>query len=390
MYSSSIPFSNPELLYALNHAPRVMHRMELLQFFSDRMPAIFVAGSHGKSTTTGLLGHIFLNAGRDPDIVLGAKADYLGGKNFRVGNGSLLVCEVDESDGSFVGLGGETVVITNIDFEHPDYYRNVKELTASYRAFIERNARLKNLFLCAHDKNSMALHSAMRPLRRRSYAVYRYGFTQDSDVSISKTLPPCYSFKGKKYGALRPLLLGAHNTLNIGAAVGVALRYRIPWPVIAHSVNTFAGVRRRLEQRLSHNNILILDDYGHHPREIQATIEAIRQRKPKRLLCVFQPHRYSRFGYLWNDFLRAFGEADKVFVTDVYSAGEKKIPGVDSQRFVRHMKRRGIDYAYYLRYNTLPSMLVKHLCPGDTVAMFGAGDIIEASARLSELVRRTT
>jgi len=359
----------------------------MLSLLCEGKRCIFVTGSHGKSTTTGLIGNIFLNAGCDVNIILGAKADYLGGSNFRVGKEPLVICEIDESDGSFVGLQGETVVITNIDFEHPDYYRNRDELIASYASFVSKNRRLRDLFVCGHDENTRTL---LRILRAQPhYKVYHYGYRDTCAVKIAGKKAPSYFFKGKRYGPAALCLSGEHNIRNSAAAVGVALRYKIPWRVIEDTLRSFSGVQRRLQTRLCRNGITILDDYAHHPREVKATLQAIAQRGPKRIVCVFQPHRYTRFGCFWEDFISALRKADRIFVTDVYAAGERPIPGIDSRAFIKSMHCRGIDSARYVRYNTLPSTLAKKIRPGDTVAFFGAGDIIEASARLSKLLQNT-
>ena len=333
--SSAIAADNPEVLAAREQNIPVVPRAEMLaELMRLKKYGIAIAGSHGKTSTTSMVSWIMAEAGLDPTIVVGGKVDCLGG-NAKLGEGEFLVAEADESDGSFLKLSPVIEVITNIDFEHPDYYADIDQVKAAFVEFIDKVPFYGAAIICLDDEHIAEI------LPEISKRVITYGLTRQSDVygenidfSSGRSSFEAYR-SGELLGTVQLLQPGLHNVYNALAAISVGLELEIEFAKIASALASFAGVQRRLQLKGEAAGITVVDDYGHHPTEIRATLSAVKQAWPeKRLVVLFQPHRYSRTKGLFSEFLTCFHQADFLVMTDIYAASEKPIEGVDSVRLL--------------------------------------------------------
>jgi UDP-N-acetylmuramate--alanine ligase len=303
--------------------------------------------------------------------------------NCRNGKSSFLVAEVDESDGVFAEMCPAMAVVTNIDLEHLDFYRDMDDIRSHFRQFIEHSAQGMGAVVCADCP------AAMDVARSTSAPVIAYGIRR-GDLTASKALfTPSGShfevqWQGRRLGEFWTPLLGKHNVRNVLAAIGVGLKLDIPTGTMALSIAKNHGVDRRLAHRATVNGVAIWDDYGHHPTEIRATLNALRPTVKQRLIMVFQPHRYTRTSFLYRQFGRAIAKADHVIVTSIYAASEKPIEGVDSRLIVEEARKHCRGPAELIsEKDFVPDYLARIVQPGDTVLFQGAGDIYQLSKRLT-------
>lgn len=378
--SSAIRADNPEITEAKKRGIVIIHRSEMLAEIMRLRYGIAVSGTHGKTTTTSLVSHLLADAGLKPTSVIGGKYFNIN-SNANFGTGRYLVCEADESDGSFLRLSPVIAVVTNIDNDHLDHYKTEKALSDAFVEFVNSVPFYGSAFLCFED----AAVRAIAPRINKRY--YRYGFDKSFDVAASKIRRSgngcefSVTLFGKNIGDFRIPLFGDHNVLNTLAAIGVAASLKVKPDRIRRSLMGFAGVGRRLN--LVHDGaIRVFDDYGHHPTEIKATLAALKQAVNGRLVVAFQPHRYSRTKALYREFGRAFGKADTVIITDVYAAGERPMPGVNGKLIYKELVKNGVDVIFAPREHIVDRMR-ETAKEGDTLLTLGAGDIYKAGERFA-------
>jgi len=385
--SSAVTFANPEVLRAREMKVPVIPRAEMLAELMRMKYGVAVAGSHGKTTTTSLVAAVLREAGRDPTMVVGGKLRTLG-TNARLGQGEFLVAEADESDGTFLLLSPIVAVVTNIDREHLDYYGDMDRLREAYLQFVHRVPFYGLAVLCLDNVNVRAL---VPKIHKRFVT---YGTSPDADwqardlrVTGLETVFEVWR-DGRHLGPVRLRMPGRHHALNAVAALAVAEDLEIPFSVAAHALEDFGGIHRRFEVKGEEHDILVVDDYGHHPEEIRATLRAAREGFPRRLVVVFQPHRYTRTQDLFNEFLEAFDDADVVLMTDIYSAGEQRIEGVSAEALYQALRRRGhLDVRYVPARDQVAEALLEVIRPGDLVLTLGAGDVTRTGDELLGLMR---
>ncbi|MFN8010189.1 MAG: UDP-N-acetylmuramate--L-alanine ligase [Holophagaceae bacterium] len=377
--SSAVKADNPEVVAA--HAAKipVIPRGEMLSELMRMKQGIAVAGSHGKTTTTSMVAQVLSGAGLDPTIVIGGKLNILG-SNAKLGSGQLLVAEADESDGSFLLLNPTLAVITNIDREHLDHYRDLDEITDAFQAFANKVPFYGAVFLCLDDPHA----SALRP--RINRRVVPYGTNPQAEIRARDIRQEGFrtsfavSAEDRDLGPFSLGVPGHHMVLNALAAIGVALELNVPVDAVRESLEAFTGAERRFTKKGEKDGVLVVDDYGHHPTEIAATLRAARKGFPeRRLVAAFQPHRYTRTQALMEEFGRAFFEADVVFLTDIYAASEAPIPGVTGEALAEGLRRHGQrDVRFVADVEALPRNLKEATRPGDLLITFGAGSITHA------------
>ena len=384
--SSAVRGDNPEVLAA--HAAKipVIPRGEMLAELMRMKYGIAVAGSHGKTTTTSMIAQVLSQGGIDPTIVVGGKLGAIG-SNAKLGKGPFLVAEADESDGSFLMLSPTIAVITNIDREHLDHYKDLDEIKEAFVTFGNKIPFYGSVFACMDCPNV----AAVRPRLKRQ--VRTYGTNPQVDLRAYDIQPEGFRthFKvrafGQELGAFSLGVPGHHMVLNALAAIGVALEMGVEREIIHASLASFTGADRRFSRRGERNGVTVIDDYGHHPTEIAATLEAARKGFPeRRIIAAFQPHRYTRTQALLEEFGQAFFNADVVAVTDIYAASEPPIPGLTGRTLVDNILSHGQREAHYCpKVEDLPPFLNGLVHPGDLLITFGAGSITQVGPRFLEL-----
>ena len=377
VFSSAVKGDNPEIVEARERSIPVIPRAEMLAELMRLKYGIAVAGSHGKTTTTSMIASILTKGGFDPTVVIGGRLNIWGGSNARLGRSDFLVAEADESDGSFLALSPSIAVVSNIDHEHIDFYRSMNNLRKTFIDFINKIPFYGRAILCVDDKEVQGLI----PKLTKSYLTY--GLNPQSDIrasGISKEgLNTTFDviFKSRLAGNVTISIPGEHNILNALAAVGVGLELDIDFKYIMEGLKNPGGLKRRFEIKDERGGILFLDDYGHHPTEIIATISAAKECWPdRRLVVVFQPHRFTRTRDLYDKFVISFNQADLLLITPLYGAGEEPIEGVDSRilhQGIRDHGHRAVTYCDSTE-DTI-SELLDQIQPGDIVLTLGAGDI---------------
>lgn len=380
--SSAVAASNPEVVIAKAKQVPVIPRAEMLAELMRLKFGVAIAGAHGKTTTTSMVANVLAQGGLDPTMVIGGKVNALG-SHARLGRGDLLVAEADESDGSFLRLSPTIVAVTNLDREHLDYYGSMERINESFLEFINKIPFYGLAVLCADDKRL----SALFPRIVKRYQTYgfqeREGVVPDfraTDVSLKQWGAEFRAhFGGKNLGPFRLTVPGIHNVSNALAAIAIGVELDIPVDLIRKGLAAFTGVERRFHRRGEVANIMVVDDYGHHPTEVKATLAAAKQGWARRLVVLFQPHRYSRTRECLEDFAHAFDQADVLFLTEIYPAGEQPIPGVSGAKLAEVIKAAGHPSVTFIeRKETMPDQVLPHLKPGDLVLTLGAGDIWKA------------
>ena len=385
--STAVKYSNPEVLEARRRHIPVIPRAEMLAELMRMKYGVAVAGSHGKTTTTSMIAAVLSTAGLDPTMVIGGRVHMLG-TNAKMGQGAILVAEADESDGSFLLLSPTIAVVTNIDREHMDFHQTMERLNESFLDFINKIPFYGLAVLCLDNAHVRAL----LPKVRKRFATY--GLSSDADFSAQdlQMKPTGVEYTvlhhAKPVGKLRLHLPGRHSATNALAAVAVGHELEIPFSRVAEALDGFTGIHRRFEIKGEPRGITIIDDYGHHPAEIQATIEAIHDSWKRPLIVIFQPHRFSRTQDLFDDFLTAFDGADRLVLTEIYAAGEDPIEGVTSEALYQGIKRRGhMEVDFIPDKGQIVKQLVGKLNPGDIVLTLGAGDVYKVGEALVEALK---
>jgi len=390
VYSSAVARDNPELQAARQRGIPVIPRAEMLAELMRVKYGIAIAGTHGKTTTTSMVAAVLAEAGFDPTIVVGGRVTALGA-NARLGQGEFLVAEADESDGSFLKLTPTIAVVTTIDAEHLDYYRDLAAIREAFLSFVNKVPFYGAAVLCADQPDIQAL------VPRVDKRVITYGLGGPADLMAAAlrlsglTARFEVLHRGESLGELALQVPGAHNVANALAATAVGLDLEVAFPVIQRALAGFTGVQRRFQVKGEAQGVLVVDDYGHHPAEIQATLAAARGGFDRRLVVVFQPHRYTRTLHLHAEFLGAFDGADVLLITDIYPAGEPPIPGVHARTLAEGIAARSTREVRYVGdRGELVELLLDIVRPGDLVLVMGAGDIgVVADQVLARLARDT-
>jgi UDP-N-acetylmuramate--alanine ligase len=386
--SSAVRSDNPEVIEARRLGLPVIHRGELLAELMRQKFGIAVAGSHGKTTTTSMVAAMLSHANLDPTFVIGGRVGMTGGANARLGRSDYLVVESDESDGSFLKLAPIIAVVTNIDREHLDHYAGIEEIRRAFAEFIEKVPFYGVAILCLDDEN---IQQILPTVNRRTIT---YGVSAQAHLRITSSSAGHMAsefhlqFRDRDLGCFRLRVPGAHNVLNATAAVAVGLELEIPVDTIREALAEFSGVERRFQVRGSERGITIVDDYGHHPTEIRATLASARACRFKGVHVLFQPHRYTRTQALMEDFARAFHQADTVHVADIYAASEAPIAGVTSEALVEKLRafgHRGARYAGPLESGI--ASVIAAASPGDAIMTLGAGSVSQAADQILAQLR---
>jgi UDP-N-acetylmuramate--alanine ligase len=385
--SSAVAADNPEIVEAHRLKITVIPRAEMLAELMRLKYGIAVAGAHGKTTTTSMVAAVLATAGLDPTFVVGGRVNHIG-SNAGIGEGDYIVVEADESDRSFLLLAPVVAVITTIDREHLDQYRALDEIQDAFVQFANRVPFYGSVVLCLDEPHVQAI------LPRVKRPLITYGVSNQADLVISDVkldgLASEFrlSYAGEDLGMFRlPAPPGIHNVRNAAAAAAVGLALNVPAELIREGLAKFSGVGRRFEVRGKFSGVTLIDDYGHHPAEIRATLEAARGCGFKRLLVLFQPHRYSRTQHLWDDFRLAFNHADMLVITDIYAAGEPPVEGITSERLAEAIREAGHKNVVY---SSTMQEGIEHLLrearAGDAVLAVGAGSVGRVLDQLAVLL----
>ncbi len=380
--SSAVRPDNPEVVEAHRRMIPVIPRAEMLAELMRMKYAVAVAGAHGKTTTTSMVAALLSDAGLDPTVVVGGRLHSLG-TNARLGQGEFLVAEADESDGSFLRLVPTVAVITNIDREHMDHYGSEEALEQAFVDFANKVPFYGAVVACLDDARVQAV---LPRIRKRTIT---YGFSPHADVWAAevRTEGPGSRFRvvwnGRDVGEVRLGIPGLHNALNGLAALAVAFELEVEPARACAALSRFQGVERRSQVLGEAGGVLVVDDYAHHPTEIQAVLRSLREAYGRRIVAVFQPHRYTRTQDLFDRFAVAFYDASVLAVTGIYPAGEPEIPGVTSEALVESLRVHGHRNALHVpRLEDVPEVVARLARPGDLVVTLGAGSIGQVGPRI--------
>lgn len=387
VYSSAVDMQNPEILEATEHQIPIIPRAEMLSELMRMKYGIAIAGTHGKTTTTSMIGAVLAEGGIDPTIVTGGKLNSIG-TNAKLGSGEFLVAEADESDGSFLKLSPVISVVTNIDKEHMEHYGDMETVKAAYVEFMNKVPFFGCNIICIDHPTIQGL----LPLIKRR--VITYGLSSQADVYAEDI-----KGEGQKtsftlwigetnLGRVTINMPGTHNVYNSLASIAVARELEIGIDDIKKGLDEFSGVERRFQVKGVSGGVMVIDDYGHHPVEIKAVLSAAKDGWKRRIVAVFQPHRYSRTQDLFDEFTSAFNDSDKLILTDIYPAGESKIKGVSGKKLYEAIKKHGHkDISYVSDLDKVGQYLVENTVDGDIVITLGAGNIKVAGEEFLNLMK---
>lgn len=382
--SSAVKENNPETMAAKCKKIPAIPRAEMLSELMRLKYGIAVAGSHGKTTTTSMISSVLSFGGFDPTIVVGGRVKTMG-TNAHLGKGSFMVAEADESDGSFLMLSPVIAVITNIDKEHLDHYENMANLEKAFGDFLNKIPFYGLAVLCVDCPRVKSLISGFKK------RFITYGFCSEAELRAEDIRVSGFEtafrllFRGSPLGDVKLNVFGRHNAENALAAFAVGMELGMSFEQIKDGIYEFRGIERRLQLKGDGSGILVVDDYGHHPVEIQATLRALRESFDRRLVVIFQPHRYTRTRLLFDDFLSAFGDADVLFILDIYSAGETPIPGLTSENLAEAIKDSGRSDVFYLKdTDDKIHRVLEVVKPGDIVLTLGAGNVWKLGEKIAE------
>ena len=386
VYSSAVPHDNPEVWEARERYVPVIPRAEMLSELMRLKYGIAVAGAHGKTTTTSMIASILMSGNLDPTVVIGGRLDIWGGSNAKLGQGEFLVAESDESDGSFMLLSPTIGVVTNIDHEHLDHYGDMEALRNAFIEFINKIPFYGLAVLCLDNQEIQGII----PHLKKRYVTY--GMSSQADLRAKdvrrSALQTAFEavYENRSLGDVVVGMPGTHNVLNALGAIAVGLELDIPMEDIRKGLKDLGGLGRRFQIKGEKEGVLVLDDYGHHPTEISATLATARECWPeRRLVVVFQPHRYTRTHALYDRFVLCFNHADVLLVAPLYSAGEPFMEGVDAAWLCQGIKEHGHKEVILGRDQTeVLETLIDLVRPGDVVVTLGAGDIHYVGDRLLE------
>ncbi|MFN7928360.1 MAG: UDP-N-acetylmuramate--L-alanine ligase [Blastocatellia bacterium] len=378
--STAVRADNPEVVEAVRKQIPVIPRAEMLAELMRLKYGIAIAGSHGKTTTTSMTAYVLTQGGLDPTVVVGGRLNAWG-SNAKLGHGDFILVEADESDKSFLKLDPTIAVVTNIDREHLDFYKDLDEIQAHFVQFVNKVPFYGAVIICLDDPNVQAI------IPRITRRLITYGMTAQADISASQVevrhdrFGSAFNvkYRGQDLGRVQLNVPGMHNVSNALAAIAVGLDLELSFEIIASALETFRGAERRFQVKGERaDNILVVDDYGHHPTEIRATLAAAKS-SGRRLIVLFQPHRYSRTAALREDFARSFYDADVVLLTDIYAASEEPIPGVTAQALAEDIERFGHRNVRYIGSVEQGAQAIADVAqPNDLVLTLGAGSVWKA------------
>ena len=383
VYSSSITHDNPEFLEAQERNLLIAQRAEMLAALFNRKDGIAVSGTHGKTTTTSLLSVMLEKCGLDPTAIIGGEIDLFNG-NAKLGNGRYFVAEADESDASFLHLNPFCSVITNVELEHLDYYKTLDDVLSSYAAFAHNTKPGGAVYYYEADSN------AKKALARYAGRKESFGFSAPADIyPVDMTMSEFSTsfgcvYKGKQLGRVELQIPGRHNVLNALACLLVGLNLGLGFNEAAAAIKDFNGTKRRFHLRANVGGIMLIDDYAHHPTEIRAVLDACRNWKDRRVIAIFQPHRYTRTLFLADDFGRCFAGVDKLILTDIYAASEAPIEGVSVRNIYDRVKNNGLEDVVMMKKNDIADYVMDIKKAGDMIVVLGAGDIKNVADELSD------
>jgi UDP-N-acetylmuramate--alanine ligase len=383
--STAVRKENPEVLAARTKKIPVIPRAEMLAELMRLKYGVAIAGSHGKTTTTSLAAHLLAHAGMDPTAVVGGKMNTFG-SNAKLGKGDYMVVEADESDGSFLRIPPTIAVVTNIDPEHLDYWKTPEALRQGFVDFVNRVPFYGISILCIDHPT---VQSLIPDLEKRFVT---YGESHQADYRAEKIEVSGHAVRFDVYRRQEPLgrfevqMVGRHNALNSLAVVALADEMGIPMAVAREALASFQGVQRRFTVKGEKNGVTVVDDYGHHPAEVKATLLGAREAFHRRVVCVFQPHRYTRTRDLFQEFATAFNDADVLLLSDIYAASEEPIPGVTPEALVEAIRRCGHRDASYVARAELAARTRSIVKAGDIVITLGAGDVTNVGPELLKLL----
>ena len=388
IYSSAIKEDNPEIIEARRSGVPIFKRAEALAMLMKDKIVITVCGAHGKTTTASLTAHLLLEAGLLPTIAIGGILRNIG-TNASLGDGDFFVAEADESDGSFLFYRPKYSIITNIDHEHLDYYKNFQNLITNFKKFVGRTQKDGCVFGCHEDLN---LANLLKEYKNR-YVLF--GLKKGADIYPKNIAIKGLSsefdgyFKNKFIDRFHLVLGGMHNISNALSVIALGLELKIEPKVIKKALASYKGVGRRLEIKFHNQDCLVIDDYAHHPTEIRATLSAIKNLKSKRIIAVFQPHRYTRTKLLLDEFSRSFDLADYIIITDIYPAGELPIEGINGRRIQEKIKERSANKnILFLPKEKILEHILEIIESGDLIITLGAGDIVKTCDELVGRIKR--
>ena len=386
VYSSAVGGANPEIVEAKDRHIPVIPRAEMLAELMRLKYGVAIAGAHGKTTTTSMVASILTYGQLDPTVVIGGRLDIWGGSNAKLGQGDILVAEADESDGSFLALSPTIAVVTNIDHEHMDHYGDMAAIRQTFIDFINKIPFYGTAILCLDNEE---IQGIMPHLKKRCLT---YGMSPQADLRGKDLMKEKWGtsleliYRGSSLGRLTVGIPGEHNVLNALAATAVGLELDLEIGVIREGLRALGGLSRRLQLKGEMNGVLLLDDYGHHPTEIMATLKTVKECWPeRRLIVVFQPHRYTRTQALLDRFVISFNDADILVVSSIFPAGEDPIEGITADILSQGIRDHGHKEVFFCpaQEEILPTLLglVK---PGDLLMTLGAGNIYREGDRLFE------
>ncbi len=383
--SSAVPASNPEVMEARNRRIPVIQRAEMLAELMRLKYGIAIAGMHGKTTTTSMIAAVLAGGGLDPTVVVGGRVDAMG-SNARLGSSQYLVAEADESDRSFLKLPPILAVVTNLDREHMDTYRDMADVEKAFLEFMDKVPFYGAVTACLDNP---MLRAILPKVKRR---LYTYGESAGADFQLQMRARPadCHaefevSLHGLLLGPFRLHVPGRHNVLNATAAVAVGLQLGMAPVEIAAGLATFRGVDRRFQIKGKVRGVTVVDDYGHHPTEVRATLNAARECGFGRVLVLFQPHRYTRTRDSLAEFTEAFADADFVAVLDIYAASEEPIAGVSGEMLARNLRGTRAEYAGSMQAGV--DRLIAEAREDDLILTLGAGNVSQATPMLLEALQ---
>ena len=375
--TSALSSQNPEVAAARARGIPVIQRAEMLAELMRLKYGVAIAGMHGKTTTTSMVASVLAAGGLDPTVVVGGRVEAMG-SSARLGRSQYLVAEADESDRSFLKLSPILAIVTNIDREHMDCYRDMEDVEQAFVDFMDRVPFYGASIACLDD----ARLAAVLPRVRRRVLTYGLSEAADFRLEVMAREPGATRFfvhhKNSRLGPFTLHVAGTHNLRNAGAAVAAGVELEVSAENIAEGLAAFRGVDRRFEHKGVERGVTVVDDYGHHPTEIRATLEAARQQNFGRVLVLFQPHRYTRTRDLLEEFRGCFDAADRVWVLDIYAASEPPIPGVDAPWLVRSIDQANITYAE--SFEAAARQIAEEARPGDLVLTMGAGNVHSAAS----------
>ena len=387
--STAIHPGNPEVEAALAKGLKKLHRSDVNAYLLNRASGIAVAGAHGKTTTTSMIGLVLKSGGLDPTIIIGGEVDYLNG-NAALGQGKYLVSEADESDGSFLSLRPAIAIVTNVENDHMDHYGTMENIRKAFREFLENLDEETGVGIVCNDNENIRM--IIKDIKRK---IITYGIDGKADYNAANIVTERNAtyFDLLKDGELlvkvELAVPGRHNVLNATATIIAAIEAGLTPQQAATGLLDFHGAKRRFDTTGREKGVWVVDDYAHHPTEIATTLIAARQTAPTRLICTFQPHRYSRTQLLQKEFGAAFGEADLLVLTDIYAAGEDPIEGVDGTTILNQVtEQTGQKVAYIKERKAVAPYLASIVQDGDLVLTMGAGDIWQTGGELLELLRK--